>query len=369
MTVRGRPRTTGANLPKNVHAVRRGGKTYYYYHPGRSGKSAIKAVPLGTDSESPEFWHAIRRLSNAERASVRTDTFSALIVAYKSSPEWTRLRKDTKKNYNTIINGLLRVFSDISVKDISRRDVMEMRDAMSETLSMANNAVSVLKTLLSWAMSRDWCDANVARDIPRLKAEEETGHIPWPEDVYAYVMSRAPEPLQRMAYLGRATGQRISDLVRICPEMLASDGIYTRISKRRDKRHFVPLLAGQMAEIRSWIRPESATDMPFLQNRIGKPASRDSISKHWHEWVRENPFMQGKAITIHGLKVTAVCDRFGRVTEGQIAKEIGMSVEMVQRYTRFIDAEAAARSSRDSREAAAAEKHSGVVKFKRRATT
>lgn len=366
MAKRGRPRTTGANLPKNVHAVKRGAATYYYYQPGRSGKDAAPRVALGRDPEDPAFWQKIRKLSESAYATVRTDTFSALVIAYKASPEWARLRPATKTGYGFMISGLLKVFGDTPVKDISRREILTMRDAMADAISQANNAVKVLKCLLGWAMTREWCDANMARDIPMLKADEESGHAPWPEEVYAYVMTNAPELLRRMAFLGRACGQRISDLVHICPEMLTSDGIHTQISKLRDKRHFVPLLASQMAELRSWVDSELSTDTPFLRSEGGKPLSREAISKQWHRWVNEHPFVQNKGVTIHGLRATAVCDRFGHVTEGQIAKEIGMSPKMVTRYTRFIDAEAAARSSRDSREAAALEKHSGVVKFKKR---
>ena len=61
--------------------------------------------------------------------------------------------------------------------------------------------------------------------------------------------------LRRMAFLGRATGQRVSDLVKMRPADLADDGINVRIGKLRDKPHFVPLTAAQMTEIKSWSGP------------------------------------------------------------------------------------------------------------------
>lgn len=360
----GRPKTIGANLPKGVHVVRRGNKTYYYFQPGRSGDSAAKRIALGSDPASTTFWQKIRQASGG--CAERNDTFASLIVAYRASPEWRRLRPDTIKNYEKYFRGLLRVFSEEPVVNIARRDIIEMRDAMSATIAMANNALSALHTLLEWAVMRDWRSDNPAHGIPKLKKEEDTGHIPWPEDIYAYVMSRAPVMVKRMAFLGRATGQRVSDLVRMCPAMLAADGIHTRISKLRDKRHFVPLLTHQIRELRSWIDPDAPPDKPFLKSQRGRPLSVSRLDQIWHEWIRENLFMQNKKITIHGLKVTAVCDRFGKITEGAIAKELGMSVEMVNRYTRFIDAEKAARESRDEREEQLdSAKNGGVVKFKR----
>jgi hypothetical protein len=56
-------------------------------------------------------------------------------------------------------------------------------------------------------------------------------------------------------------------------------------------------------------------------------------------------------MTIHGLRATAVADRRAAGTEdGAIADEIGMSVQMVSRYSRFADKAASARASRDRRE-------------------
>ena len=59
-------------------------------------------------------------------------------------------------------------------------------------------------------------------------------------------MERAPIHLQRMAFLGRATAQRVSDLVKMRPADLTDDGINLRIGKLRNKAHMVPLTKAQM---------------------------------------------------------------------------------------------------------------------------
>ena len=56
-------------------------------------------------------------------------------------------------------------------------------------------------------------------------------------------------------------------------------------------------------------------------------------------------------MTIHGLRATAVCDRrLQGIAEQNIASDIGMSVDMVRRYSRHIDQAENARVSRDKRE-------------------
>jgi hypothetical protein len=56
-------------------------------------------------------------------------------------------------------------------------------------------------------------------------------------------------------------------------------------------------------------------------------------------------------MNIHGLRATAINDRRVVGTEdGAIADELGMSVNMVQRYLPFADKIASAQASRDRRE-------------------
>ncbi len=350
----GRPRTTGGvKLPAGVHTVRSNGKIYYYWHPGRS-KNTKAHIRLQGDPLDPAFWQELNHLRNI--SPERTDDFDRLIDAYMASPEWIGtgahkgLRGGTKKTYEAHFRTFRKVWGKVAVKDLTRRDIFELRDAMSDKLYQTNKMLGVLQTLLTWALSREWRNDNPARDVPRLKAEMETGYKPWPEAAYAYVMAHAPTEVRRMVYLGRATGQRREDLIRICPAMLMHDGIHTFISKKRDQKHFVPLLRRQIDELQSWIDPVLPPEVPFIHYN-GSAMDGDTLHQHWFNWRKQQRFLDEFNLTIHGLKVTAICDRHGIITHEEIAKEIGMSARMVERYVRFIDAQRAARASRDKREA------------------
>ena len=87
---------------------------------------------------------------------------------------------------------------------------------MSATPNSANFMLSVLRVLLEWSIPRGYRDDNPAVGVKQLKVEDN-GHEPWTEDGYRFVMERAPTHLRRMAFLGRATGQRVSDLVKMAP--------------------------------------------------------------------------------------------------------------------------------------------------------
>jgi integrase len=152
-----------------------------------------------------------------------------------------------------------------------------------------------------------------------------------------------------MVFLGRATGQRVSDLVRMRPADLTEDGINLRIGKLRDKPHMVPLTKAQMSEIRSW----GVKDLePFIITpRAGKRFSARYLERLWRSWRDEQELIRAAADSIHGLRGTKIHDlRKAGTPDGSIADEIGMSVKMVSRYLRFADKVASARASRDRRE-------------------
>jgi hypothetical protein len=345
----GRRRVARVKLPRGVQpVVNRWGRTYYYYAPGRGSKSPGKRVPLGSDTSDPEFWRRLREAKGLP--SVQEGTLSALTAAYKASKAFTDLRPASRRGYTHFLNRLEAEGGDRPVAAMTRRDIYQLLDRMSATPVAGNYMLAVLRSLLEWGVPRGYRDDNPALGVKRFQVEA-SGHAPWPEAGYAFVIEHAPTPLRRVAYLGRANGQRISDLVKMRPVDLTEDGINLCIGKLRDKPHMVPLTKAQMAEIRSW----GVRDLAFFiaTPATGKRCTDRYLNHLWNEW-RKSPEaapIRDLKMTIHGLRATAINDRRLIGTEdGAIADELGMSVNMVQRYLRFADKIASARASRDRRE-------------------
>jgi integrase len=340
-------------LPKDVQPVKnRHGRIYYYYTPGRGTKNPGKRVALGKDFNDPEFW---RRLRDAKAIPTACKgTFSALIAAWKQQ-NWERLRPATRKGFDDFLNRLEAEAGDRLVAALTKRDIYQLLDGMSTTPNSANFMLSVVRVLLEWGVPRGYRDDNPAIGVKRLKVED-SGHEPWPEAGYSFVIAQAPTHLRRMAFLGRATGQRVSDLVKMRPADLAADGMFLRIGKLRDKKHFVPLNVQQMAEIKAWgVRD---LDCFVTTPGTGRRCSANYLNTLWNDW-RGSPEaepLRGLKMTIHGLRATKIEDlRRAGTEDGAIADEIGMSPKMVARYLRFADKAASARASRDRRERKRAE--------------
>ena len=346
-----RPRTANVMLPRDVQRVVKPlGKVYYYYAPHRDSAAAGKRVALGSDTTDPEFWRKLREASSPPAA--RDGTLSKLIAEYRAGKAWDDLRPASKRSYAHFLDRLEASGGDRPVAAMTRRDIYVLFDQMSGTPVAANQMLAVLRTLLEFGVPRGYRGDNPAIGIKRLKVED-SGHRPWSDAGYRYVMEYAPEYLRRMAFLGRVTGQRVSDLVKMRPVDLAEDGINVKIGKLRDKPHFVPLTAAQMTEIRSW----KVRDLEFLiatpsggKRFAERPLPR--IASGRNGGLRAPPHaIRDLQMSIHGLRATKVNDlRRSGTEDGAIADEIGISVKMISRYLRFADKAASARASRDRRE-------------------
>lgn len=347
-----RPRGIGVQLPEGVQAVRKpSGKVYFYWAPKRSTKAAGNRIALGSNPSLPEFWERLQAAQGLIPATP-TGTFSKLIEDFKASPEWKRLRPASQRAYKHCLGRIETVMGKRPVVELTKPHVYQFRDAMGDKPPLANLTLGTLQTLIEFGVARGYRTDNPVIGVKRLELEGERGTRPWTEDEYAKVI-KGPVDLARMAFLGRATGQRSGDLVKMRQADLEADGINVSISKLRGKRHFVPLTSDQMAEIKSW----GVKDIDyFIKQTDGKAyKNADALRWRWQRW-RSDAGLDD--VNIHGLRALAVQDRqLGGTNDSQIADEIGMSLNMVRRYCKFADkAERARRSTR--------EREASVVKLK-----
>lgn len=328
-------------LPEGVRRVTRGRRTYWYYHKRRGSKSPARAVPLPGDPTDPAFWGKLRELTGTPESPA--GSFASLLALYRNSPEYERLRPATRKGYEVYLRGFERAWGDLPVIEFTRTGAYAHRDAMAGTPIAANQMISVLRSFLAWCLKRGHVEHNIGMDIERLTIEDK-GTRPWPEHAYRFVLAHAPDDLKRMAILGRATGQRRSDLVRMRPVDRHEQGIRLKIGKLRDRKHWVPLMRTAEAEIDSW---NVAPMVQYLTSPAGRPYSGDHINSRWNRW-RQSETAKPIAdieLTIHGLRATAVLDRRrAGLTHQEIAAQLGMSLQMVMHYTRFADQEELAKA-------------------------
>jgi len=298
---------------------------------------------------------------------------------YRHSDEFNRLSGGTQTNYEVTMRRFEAhdTWGMVSVRDLTPLAVQTARDAMKETPVMANQMLSVGRTIWDWAIPLGLAVVNPFDKVKDFDIPDR-GHVPWPSWVVDHVRAHAWPDLVRMVRLGIMTCQRGSDLIRMGPEHRDRNGIWCRPKKTRKRRRafHIPLASADALEIDRW----AETPVTFTNSRWLKPIERfrddlylyspkaaqytpDGLRARWGRWLADTP--EGRAIcrrwkewvagqvkkydwdidpddvnhpTIHGLRGTGILARAEQGYEvDQIANDIGMSRQNVEHYMRFRD--------------------------------
>ncbi|MGC2781116.1 MAG: hypothetical protein WA418_36310 [Bradyrhizobium sp.] len=369
-------------LPEGVEKVtvrKKNGKayTYYYWNPGRGTDREGERIKLpNAETEPRAFWTEVERRQASIRTAFPAGSIGDLISRYRASDEFKRLADGTRTNYEVTMRRMEEQGA-ARVRDLTPFVVQTARDAMKATPVMANQMLSVGRTIFDWAIPLGLAEANPFEKVRDFDIPDR-GHVPWPDWIVDYVRAHAWPDLVRMTRLGIMTCQRGSDLIRMGPEHRDRNGLWCRPKKTRKRRRafHIPLAAIDAIEIDRW----AETPMTFTNTRWLNPIERfredlylyspkgaqytpDGLRARWGRWLEGTS--EGKQLcrrwkewvagqvkkyewdidpedadhpTIHGLRGTGILARAEQGYEvDQIANDIGMSRQNVEHYMRFKD--------------------------------
>ncbi|WP_316196802.1 hypothetical protein [Bradyrhizobium sp. SZCCHNS3053] len=369
-------------LPEGVEKVtvrKKNGKayTYYYWNPGRGTDREGERIKLpNADTEPRAFWTEVERRQASIRTAFPAGSIGDLISRYRASDEFKRLADGTRTNYEVTMRRMEEQGA-ARVRDLTPFVVQTARDTMKATPVMANQMLSVGRTIFDWAIPLGLAEANPFEKVRDFDIPDR-GHVPWPDWIVDHVRAHAWPDLVRMTRLGIMTCQRGSDLIRMGPEHRDRNGLWCRPKKTRKRRRafHIPLAAVDAIEIDRW----AETPMTFTNTRWLKPIERfredlylyspkgaqytpDGLRARWGRWLdgtsegkqlcrRWKEWVAGQVKkyewdidpedadhpTIHGLRGTGILARAEQGYEvDQIANDIGMSRQNVEHYMRFKD--------------------------------
>jgi hypothetical protein len=369
-------------LPEHVHLVRARGRDYYYWQPFRGAAEPGERIRLPDAKERPAaFFKEVERLradlaGTAPEAAAR-GTIANMVARFRASSDYQDLAPKTRSTYDVHLNRFAAdPWGPLGPRDLTAATVLIARDAQKETPVMANQMLSVGRTLYDWAIPLDGLETNPFDKVKPLEIADR-GHIPWPRWVVDDVLAAAPEDIRRTVILARMTCQRESDLVRMGPAHRENLGIWCRAkkTKRRRRSFFIPLITTDALELDRWAKTPIVFTNPrwkapiarenaeqYIFSPTGKPYSTDGLRARWGRWLATDA---GKGLakrwrawlaecvkryewdidpedargpTLHGLRGAGILLRHAAGFDvDQIANDIGMSRPMVIHYMRFKD--------------------------------
>jgi hypothetical protein len=362
-------------LAKGVEKVTAKGRSYFYWNPGRgTGREGKRLKLPNPETEPAAFWKELELYIKPAEPPPLEGSVGFLVQRYRHSEDFRRLSESTKASYGLHLNRFEAAWGALSY-ELPHGAVIALRDSMAATPGMANHMLSVGRTLWNWGRSIG-VQSNPFVGVANLDVAD-VGHIPWPAWTVELVCKTAWPDLVRMVRLGLATCQRESDLIRMGPAQRERHGLWCRPKKTKKKRKAfcIPLTPSDARMLDRWPQRKIAFTATrwkapiqrgnpdyYLFSPRGVPYTETSLRARWHRWLRTD---DGKAVcerwqawtaemirkyeweidpedasypTIHGLRGAGILVRRAAGHDvDQIANDIGMSRQMVERYMRFRD--------------------------------
>lgn len=336
----GRPRKARVKLPPHVHAVKARGKDYYYFQPYRgTGRQAdrvkLPGSPLNADgTPNAEWWEAYRGCANEPEKKVAAGSFSALIAAYRDSPEWKELSAKTQRDYGRYLDHVNGAWGRLLVAGVEPRHVLALRDAKAETPAAANFLIRTLSSLISWSVPRGYRADNPCRHVRKLKIGE--GYAPWTWEHIAHFRDNVAKPeLWWAAAVALFTGQRQEDDLSMLWNDCGDGQIYV-MQEKTGKKVWVPM----HRDLRTVLADVPRRGVNILTNTRGQPWTPDGFRTSWGKEL-DRPVMKElkeAKLVFHGLRKSAVVFLLeAGCTDAEVSAVTGQSRQMVEHYARQVN--------------------------------
>lgn len=277
--------------------------------------------------------------------------FAAVIRAFMSegNPRWARYSAATRELWGRELRRAEHpeTLGALFVHEVNSQVVQGYLDGLAEWPAKQMAALAALRQFEKWALVRGHLPHPITLGC---EAEgSDGGHVPWADDQVQLAELHAAPHISRAITLAANTGQRVSDLVKMRwtdIEVYEGRPGINVTQKKTGKKLWVPFTEKLSEVMATWERRPGFV----LLKADGTPFVRKQLTTQWN-WERDHnealaPLRREAIIAIvpgateglvmHGLRATA-CVRLLRAGANtrQISDMVGMSEQMVRRYTRF----------------------------------
>ena len=334
-----RRRKARSSLPPHVHAVIARGREYFYYHPNRGTRlegprTRIPGSPFDVDGgPNADWWAAYRRLAGTEEQAPAAGTFSALIAAYKTSPEWHELGERTRAEWSRDLARIEKVWGHLAAAGVEPKHVFKLRDRYADTPAAANNLIKCLSAMITWSIPRGWRAHNPCAHIKKLKIG--AGYAPWDWDDIEHFSKHARADLWNAAALALYSGQRLSDVLNMRWDDI-KNGLIAVVQSKTGKRLWIPL----HVQLRALLAVMPRQSVTILASRRGKPWTAMGFKASWASELNRPEMMnlREKKRVFHGLRKSAVVFLLeAGCTDAEVSAITGQSRQMVEHYARQVN--------------------------------
>lgn len=267
--------------------LKSGERAEYHYH--RATGARLHGKP-----GSPEFIADYAAAENLIRDRL-AGTFSGLVRSYTLSIEFEeQLAASTQAEYRRLLTAGEVEFGNMPLAALDdprvRKDFLDWREKVGRVSGEreADNRLSAISAMLTWAVDRGQVTANYLRGFKRIYHADRSEIIWLPEHIAAF-MNAAPVEMQRALILGLHTGQREGDLLRL-PWSAYIDGFWIQLRQGKARRggKLGPLIEIPCtAALRRMLDGMERLSPLILTTKTGQSFKKRYFARLWDEAMRK----------------------------------------------------------------------------------
>ncbi len=311
-----------------IQLVRKKGHAHYYFRRGD------QRAPLPGEPHSPAFAAAYQAALRGpcQSGPAPPRSMAALAASWYRSHSFTRLAPQSQRTYRRLLERFLSAYGSLLVAGIRPKHLHRILDNGKNTPAQANALLNVLRRLLQHGFQLGWIEENPAKHVEKL-AYAKTPHATWTEEHIAAFEARWP--LGTHARLALAlllyTGQRRSDVVTMGPQHVRHGAVEVA-QRKTGKRLSIPL----HGELRAAMEAHEGGHLAFLTTEQGAPFTAGGFYNWFQDCARKAGLPPG--LSPHGLRKATACRlAHARCTRHEIAAITGLSLKMVEHYTKEVN--------------------------------
>jgi len=258
-----------------------GTRKQYWYHRATGNR-------LHGEPGSPEFLSDLAAAEQINRRD-RAETFGALVRDYTLSPEFQNLASSTQIEYRRMITEAENVFGGLPIVALDdwrvRTDFLNWRDKVAKKSGdrEADNRLSVVSAMLTWAINRGKLATNHLKGFKRLYHSDRSEIIWLPEHIESF-MNVAPLELRQALVLALHTGQREGDLLRLPWSAYDGKSIRLRQGKsRRGNKLGPPIEIPCTQALRQVLDNMDRRSTLIVSTKTGRPFKKRCFLRLWDE--------------------------------------------------------------------------------------
>jgi integrase len=311
-----------------LHKITKKGRTYYYF---RRGARRAPLPPPGTVG----FHAAYEAALNAPIPQPRAEagSFAALAASWYRSHSFRGLAPSSQATYRRLLERFLTDFGSLQFNTVRPKHLNQILERGQATPAQMNALLNVLRKVLKHAVKMEWIEENPASLVERLGYKKQP-HPTWSEDhIAAFEAHWQPGTRARLALaLLLYTGQRRSDVIRMGPQHIRGGCLHVR-QQKTGKELDIPIHP-TLAEV---LATCPSAHLAFLVTESRRPFASGNAFYNWFvDCARRAGIPAG--LSPHGLR-KATCCRLAeaRCSAHQIASITGLSLKMVEHYTKEVN--------------------------------